>query len=177
MVMDLYNLALQSEGLRGAQVLLTYDDMAHIQRRTNLRNTLQTLLSWDIVPILNENDTVATDEIKFGDNDSLSARVAVHMKAERLVILTDVDGLYTANPTEEPDAELISHLKGVPKKLLQQPGLRGGSLRGTGGMYSKLLAAQTATRKKIDTYLVKGDASSVLLELARGRAVGTYVEA
>lgn len=177
MVMDLYNMALQAEGLRGAQVLLTYDDIAHSQRRTNLKNTLQTLLSWGVVPILNENDTVATDEIKFGDNDSLSARVAVHMKAERLIILTDVNGLYTANPVEVRDAELISHLKGVPKKILSQPGLRGGSLRGTGGMYSKLLAAQMATKKKIDTYLVKGDTPSVLVQLAEGKTVGTHVEA
>lgn len=176
-VMNLYNMALQAEGLNGAQVLLTYDDMSHIKRRNNLKATLEMLLKWNIVPVLNENDAVATEEIKFGDNDSLSARVASHMKADRLIILTDVDGLYTANPLTDKNARLIPVLEKVSKKELQKPGLRAGSSRGTGGMYSKLLAAQTATKSGVETFLVKGDANSVLLKLAEGEQIGTYIKA
>jgi glutamate 5-kinase len=176
-IMDLYNLALQAEGLRGAQILLTYDDLAHLKRRNNLKSTIETLLKWNAVPILNENDTVATEEIKFGDNDSLSARVALHTKADRLVILTDVAGLYTANPTENPKAELIPVLDKITQKHLGAPGIRGGSSRGTGGMYSKLLAAQMAAKGGVETFLVKGDTPSVLLQLAKGVQVGTRIKA
>ena len=176
-VMDIYNAALQAEGLRGAQILLTYDDLSNLKRRRNLTNTLETLLKWGVVPILNENDTVATEEIKFGDNDSLSARVAIHTNADRLVILTDVEGLFTANPNENPKAQLISRLDKITKKDLAKPGLKAGSSRGTGGMYSKLLAAQMATKKGVDTFLVKGDLPSVLIKLAKGVELGTYIKA
>ena len=176
-VMDIYNLALQAEGLRGAQILLTYDDLAHLKRRSNLKNTLETLLKWGMIPILNENDTVATEEIKFGDNDSLSARVAIHTKADRLIILTDVEGFYTANPFENPKAQLITNLEKITKKHLQNPGLRAGGSRGTGGMYSKLLAAQMASKKGIETFLVKGDLPAVLVHLAKGDSVGTRIKA
>lgn len=175
MVMDVYNMALQSEGLRGSQILLTYDDMGHIKRRHNLLNTLETLLKWEVVPVLNENDAVATEEIQFGDNDSLSARVAVHMKADRLVILTDVQGLFTADPAKNPKAELIHTLPKITARHLKQPGLRGANQRGTGGMYSKLLAARTATQKGVECILVKGDSPSVLLQLAKGVTVGTRI--
>ena len=175
-VMDLYNMALQAEGLRGAQVLLTYDDLASLKRRKNLKSTLEQLLKWNVVPILNENDTVATEEIKFGDNDSLSARVAVHMKADRLIILTDVKGLYTENPVDNPKAEFISSLDKITRKQLQKPGLRHGSSRGTGGMYSKLLAAQMASKNGVETFLVKGDIPSVLVQLAKGESVGTRIK-
>lgn len=177
MVMEIYNMALQAEGLKGAQILLTYDDLSNLKRRSNLKNTLETLLNWDVIPILNENDTVATDEIKFGDNDSLSARVATHLKADRLIILTDVQGLYSADPNKNPDAKLISHLTSITKKDLQKSGLRGGSSRGTGGMYSKLLAAQLASKNGIETFLVKGDLPSVLLDLAKGINHGTRIKA
>lgn len=176
-VMDIYNLALQAEGLRGAQILLTYDDLANLKRRSNLKNTLETLLKWGMIPILNENDTVATEEIKFGDNDSLSARVAIHMKADRLIILTDVLGYYSDNPNTNPKAELISNLEKITSKHLQNPGLHTGNSRGTGGMYSKLLAAQMASKKGIETFLVKGDLPSVLAQLAKGASVGTRIKA
>lgn len=175
MVMDVYNIALQSEGMRGAQILLTYDDMGNLRRRRNLQNSLETLLKWDVVPVLNENDAVATEEIQFGDNDSLSARVAIHMKADRLVILTDVEGLFTADPLKHPDAKLIHELPKVTARHLQQPGLRGANQRGTGGMYSKLIAALTATQKGVECILVKGDTPSVLLQLAKGGRVGTRI--
>ena len=177
MVMDIYNMALQAEGLRGAQILLTYDDMANLKRRNNLKSTLETLLKWQVVPILNENDTVATEEIKFGDNDSLSARVAIHTKADRLIILTDVAGLYTDNPNENPAAKLILTLNKITKKDLAKPSLRRGSARGTGGMYSKLLAAQMASKNGIETFLVKGDLPSILVSLAKGGSHGTRIKA
>lgn len=177
LVMDLYNMALQAESLRGAQVLLTSDDLNHRGRRQNLKNTLQTLLKWDIVPVLNENDTVATEEIQFGDNDSLSARVAIHMNADRLVILTDVDGLFDSDPTKNPQARLVPSLERIATKDLAQPGLKGKSQHGTGGMYSKLLASRLATQKGIDSFLVKGDLPSVLLQLAKGVSVGTHIKA
>ena len=176
-VMDIYNIALQAEGLNGAQILLTYDDLANLKRRKNLKNTIETLLKWGVVPILNENDTVATEEIKFGDNDSLSARVAVHTNADRLIILTDVQGLYTANPNLYPNAELISLLDKITKKDLQKSGLRNSNSRGTGGMYSKLLAAQMASKNGVETFLVKGDLPSVLVELAKGAIIGTRIKA
>lgn len=177
LVMDLYNMALQAESLRGAQVLLTSDDLNHRGRRQNLKNTLQTLLKWDIIPVLNENDTVATEEIQFGDNDSLSARVAIHMNADRLVILTDVDGLFDSDPTKNPQARLVPSLERVATKDLTQPGLKGKSQHGTGGMYSKLLASRLATQKGIESFLVKGDLPSVLLQLAKGVSVGTHIKA
>lgn len=177
MVMDVYNMALQAEGLRGAQILLTYDDMASLKRRKNFINTINTLLNWQIIPILNENDAVATEEIKFGDNDSLSARVAIHAKADRLIILTDVLGLYDSNPNENPKAQIISTLNKITKRELSKPGLRSGSSRGTGGMYSKLLAAQMATKKGVETFLVKGDLPSVLIQLAKGENLGTRIKA
>lgn len=176
-VMDLYNMALQAEGLRGAQMLLTYDDMANAKRRHNLKATLETLLKWKVIPILNENDTVATEEIRFGDNDSLSARVAVHAHADRLVILTDVIGLYDSDPLSNPKAQLIQSVDKITKKDLAKPGLRGGSSRGTGGMYSKLLAAQMATSKGVETFLVKGDTPAVLVQLAKGVQIGTRIKA
>src|SRR5690606_23115904 len=115
-LMDLYNLSLNSVGLKGAQILLTYSDMSDDTRRTNLQNTLEKLIEWNVVPILNENDAVATEEIKFGDNDMLSARVAVMMKAERLVLMTDVEG-YLADP-KEPGAKPIPELRAITDEIL-----------------------------------------------------------
>ena len=175
MIMDLYNLALGAVGLLGAQVLLTYDDLKHRQRRQNFQNTLEKLLHWGATPILNENDAVATEEIQFGDNDSLSAKVATVLKADRLVILTDVDGLFDQDPREFSDARLIHSLRGVSKSLLSQTAPSAGSNRGTGGMYSKLKAAREANRAGIETWLARGDHPSVLLEIAANHATGTRI--
>lgn len=177
MVMDLYNLALQAQGLLGAQVLLTYDDMADRRRKQNLRNTLSRLLEWQIVPVLNENDTVATEEIQFGDNDSLSARVAALMGAKRLVILTNVDGLFDQNPRHFPQARLIHQLTQVTPEILKKVGAGGSSEFGTGGMFSKLKAAQFATRRGVDTWLVRGDQVHTLCRVAQDEKLGTRVKA
>ncbi len=175
MVMDLYNLALNATGLVGAQVLLTAGDIKDPQRRKNLQNTLEKLLEWNTVPVLNENDAVATEEIQFGDNDSLSAKIAVMMKAERLVLLTDVDGLFDANPKTHRNAQLIPYLESISRKDLARTDRVAGSLRGTGGMYSKLTAANTALKNGIITHLVRGDWPQNLIRLAEGASLGTQI--
>lgn len=176
MIMDLYNLALGANGLLGAQILLTYDDLASTVRRGNFENTLEKLLEWGVTPVLNENDAVATQEIKFGDNDSLSAKVARVCAADRLVILTDVEGLYDSDPKKNPGARRIDRLEGVPESYLGTVDRGAGSSRGTGGMYSKLMAASEATEGGIPTWLVKGDLPGILLEVARDAAVGTRID-
>ncbi len=179
LVMDLYNIALQTSGLLGAQILLTYSDLADKKRKENFKNTVKQLLSWEVTPVLNENDVVATEEIKFGDNDSLSAKVARVVDADRLVILTDVDGLYDSDPKQNPAARLLSTLPKVTPALLKRLAnaetrrKKGG--RGTGGIYSKVRAAHEASRAGIETWLVRGDRPSVLLEVAQNLSVGTRV--
>lgn len=173
-VMDLYNMALHSVGLLGAQVLLTYEDLARAKQRLNLVNTLEQLLKWGATPILNENDATATEEIRFGDNDSLSARVACAMNADRLVILTDVEGLYDADPKRHRDARLIHRIDGVSAPILKLAGAST-SERGTGGMRSKLLAACEAKRADVETWLVKGDVADVLLKVAENKTIGTRI--
>ncbi len=175
LVMDLYLLALNAAGLIGAQVLLTSADIRDAGRRKNLQNTLKQLLAWQAVPVLNENDAVATDEIQFGDNDTLSSKIAVMMKAERLVLLTDVDGLYEEDPRKNPRAALIPHVPRVSKADLARAGKGSSSGRGTGGMYSKMLAASMAAESKITTHLVRGDYPQNLLLLAQGSSIGTQV--
>jgi glutamate 5-kinase len=174
MVMDLYNMALQTQGLLSAQVLLTYADLAHPHQKKNLQNTIEQLLAWEVTPVLNENDAVATEEIRFGDNDSLSARIAKAMKADRLVILTDVAGLYESDPRKNPKAKLVRSVEKVTPALLKTAG-GSGSLRGTGGMFSKLSAAKMASDAKIETFLVKGDEAQVLLRIAADEEVGTRI--
>lgn len=177
LIMDLYNLALHATGQLGAQVLLTYDDLANRTRRENFRNTIEQLLKWDIVPILNENDAVATEEIKFGDNDSLAAKVAGVVRADRLVMLTDVVGFCESDPRMNPSAKLIANVNRIDATLLKRVTPAAGSAHGTGGMYSKLLAARLAARSGVDTWLTKGDAPSVLIESAAGRNPGTVIAA
>ena len=175
LVMDLYNISLNSLGMTGGQILLTYDDLADPIRRSNFVGSLEKLLSWNVVPIINENDAVATEEIRFGDNDNLSAKIAIHTGANRLVILTDVEGVYDRDPRENPRAKLISKIAKVDSKLLRDKDLQKSSLRGTGGMFSKLMAAQLAGEARIATTLARGDRPEVLLDLARGLNVGTLL--
>ncbi len=174
-IMDLYNVALGVTGQLGAQVLLTASDMRDPVRRKNLINTLEKLLEWQAVPILNENDAVATEEIQFGDNDSLSSQIARVMKAERLVLLTDVDGLYDSDPKTNPNARLVSYRKSVLKSDLERVKGNATSSRGTGGIYSKLLAAKNAARSGIITHLIRGDLPQGLLLLAEGKTIGTRI--
>ncbi|HVK62660.1 MAG TPA: glutamate 5-kinase [Bdellovibrionales bacterium] len=175
MVMDQYLLALNAAGMIGAQVLLTAGDMREKGRRRNLQNTLETLLNWKAVPILNENDAIATDEIQFGDNDSLSSQIARVMGAERLILLTDVDGLYDSDPRTNPKAALIPYRAKVTPRDLKYAGKNSGSGKGTGGMFSKLLAAREAAKDGIVTHLVRGDWPQNLVLLAKGNSIGTQI--
>jgi glutamate 5-kinase len=175
LVMDQYLLALQFQSLRGAQVLLTSEDMSVPSRRKNLHNTLEQLLKWKYVPVLNENDAVATSEIQFGDNDALASQVAVMLKADKLILLTDVDGLFDKNPNKFKNAELIPHLTKISKSMLKATQDSGKSNSGTGGMYSKLLAAQRALKHRILTHLVRGDGSFNLLRILEGQNIGTCI--
>lgn len=181
MVHGVYQLALEAHGTKGAQVLLTSDDLKNSTRRKNLVSTLTTLLSWDVVPVLNENDAVSTAEIQFGDNDALSSLVAQAIGAERLILLTDVDGLYTADPFLDPKAQKVVHLARVTAKVLKQTQSNRKARRksfGKGGMYSKLKAAQSAQRFGIVTHLIRGDtphALTSLLDSPQGTQIGGTV--
>lgn len=183
-VMDLYNVALHAMGILGAQILLTYSDLADENRRHNFKSTLEQLLSWGMVPVINENDAVATEEIRFGDNDSLSAKVARSVHADRLLLLTDVEGLFDRDPKKDAGARLIPRLSPVATAEAlrtmshDRPGRQSRAAgRGTGGIYSKVQAASEAADAGIETWLVRGDLNRVLLEVAGDRSIGTVVEA
>jgi glutamate 5-kinase len=175
LIMDQYNLALRASGLLGSQVLLTANDMRDARRRRNLKNTLNELLRWQVIPILNENDAVSTDEIQFGDNDSLASQVAIMMKAKRLVLLTDVDGFFDSNPQRNSKAQLIPYRAKIERADLRLASGKSISKIGTGGMYSKLLAAEKARKAGIVTCLVRGDRPKGLLEIAAGVSNGTQI--
>ncbi|MBQ1231584.1 MAG: glutamate 5-kinase [Clostridia bacterium] len=155
-----------------AQVLLTGEDVENPERRLNATNTLSRLLELGALPVINENDTVATHEIAVGDNDTLSAIVAECVSADLLVLLTDIDGLYTADPHKDKNAKLISRVEGVTDEILALAGGAGSSL-GTGGMATKLRAAQMANAAGIDMVIANGDAPEVLYDIIDGKAVGT----
>jgi glutamate 5-kinase len=159
-----------------AQILLDHDDMASRQRYLNARGVLQTLMSLTVVPIINENDTVVTDEIRFGDNDSLAALVANLIDADILVILTDKDGLYSANPDLELDARLISQAMATDASLDALAGGSSGTL-GRGGMVTKLQAARLAARSGCSTIIVGGRNANILHQVAAGDEVGTLLSA
>ncbi len=174
MLMELYNLALQSQGLMGAQVLLSYSDFRRRESKVNLCNTINKLLEWDVVPLLNENDVVATDEIQFGDNDQLSAMVACELHADRLVILTNVEGLYDRHPSEA-GAKLIPFLPVVNNQVISKTVSAKKSDVGRGGMSSKLLAAQRAWKQGTPTTIVQGSLDHVITRLKKGEELGTAI--
>ena len=155
-----------------AQILLTGADFSHEDRYQNFRNTLNRLLELQVLPIINENDTIATDEIKVGDNDTLSAMVAVGVNADLLVLLSDIDGLYTADPHKNSDATLIQEVRELTEELLALGGDEGSSL-GTGGMKTKLHAAQICGESGCDMVIMNGSTPALLYDLFDGAAVGT----
>ena len=159
-----------------AQILLDHDDMASRQRNLNARGVLQTLLSLNVVPIVNENDTVVTDEIRFGDNDSLAALVANLIDADMLVILTDKDGLYSANPDTDANATLITEAMATDSSLDALAGGSSGTL-GRGGMVTKLQAARLAARSGCNTVIAGGRNENILHAIAAGNDVGTLLSA
>ncbi|MEN9771379.1 MAG: gamma-glutamate kinase [Pseudomonadota bacterium] len=162
--------------LKTAQVLLTHEDIADRRRYLNARSTLNTLLKFGVVPIINENDTVVTDEIKLGDNDTLAALVTNLIDANILVILTDQAGLYTSDPRKDASATLIHSAQAMDPSLSGMAG-GAGSLIGKGGMATKVLAAQRAARSGAATAIASGHESEVLLRLAAGEVLGTLLAA
>ncbi len=159
-------------GKKVAQVLLTRDDFADRKRYINSKNTLLTLLSYRILPIINENDTVSTEEIKFGDNDHLASLVASLVEAERLIILSDVDGLYDTDPKADARAALIDCVDAITPEIEERAG-GSGSVVGTGGMYSKVLAAKRAVTHGITVNIISGKKEGTLTDLMEGKRVGT----
>ena len=155
-----------------AQILLTGEDMRDEARHRNFANTMLRLLEWGAVPVVNENDTVATDEIAVGDNDTLSALVAVSVKADLLVILSDIDGLYTADPHKNADARLVPEVRELTEELLVAAGGSGSAL-GTGGMATKLAAARLCMEAGCDMVIMNGSRPEALYDVIAGEAVGT----
>jgi glutamate 5-kinase len=158
-----------------AQVLLTRDAFDDRKKYINSKNTLLTLLSYNIIPIINENDTVSTDEIRFGDNDFLASLVASLIEAERFIILSDVDGLYTEDPKKCKHAEIISVVEEITPTIMRKAG-EAGSVVGTGGMYSKLLAAQRAVNHGIVVHIISGRKGGLLKATVDGKEEGTLFQ-
>ena len=159
-----------------AQILLDAEDLRHEDRHRNFENTMKTLLEMGVIPIINENDTVTTKEIEFGDNDTLSALVAVSAKADLLIILSDIDGLYTANPKSDPSASLIPHVRELTNEIMALGGDAGSSL-GTGGMCTKLKAAKIVLEGGCDMVIANGARPLCLYDIAEGKDVGTRFHA
>ena len=173
-LVQVYESAFVRHGLATAQILLTHEDLADRKRYLNARSTLTTLLALGAVPIINENDTVITDEIKFGDNDTLGALVANLIDADCLVILTDQQGLFTADPRKDPSATLISEAQAGDPALEAMAGGAGTRI-GTGGMITKVIAAKRAATSGTHTVIASGREKDVMPRLAQGEAIGTLL--
>lgn len=169
---QIYESELRRHGMGSAQVLLTHADLVDRERYLNARSTLLTLLSLRVVPVINENDTVVTDEIKFGDNDTLGALVANLIEADALIILTDQKGLYSADPRRHPDAQFIDRAAAGDPALEKMAGGAGSTL-GRGGMLTKVLAARRAASSGASTVIAYGREPDVLVRLARGESIGS----
>ncbi len=173
---QMYESRLREHGLASAQVLLTHADLAHRERYLNARSTLLTLLGLKVIPVINENDTVVTEEIRFGENDTLGALVANLVEADAYVILTDQRGLFSADPRKDPQARFIELSKADDPTLEAMAGGAGSSL-GRGGMLSNVLAAKRAASGGTSTVIAWGRESDVLLRLAAGESIGTTLVA
>ena len=175
-LVQVYETKLRENGVGSAQVLLTHADLVDRERYLNARSTLRTLLSLGVVPVINENDTVVTDEIKFGDNDTLGALVANLVEADALIILTDQKGLFTADPRKNPDAQLVHEAVAGDLALEAMAGGVGSAI-GSGGMITKILAAKRAAGSGAATVIAWGREPDALLRLAKGEAIGTLLVA
>jgi glutamate 5-kinase len=171
-----YEAAFRTCGVGSAQILLTHADLADRERYLNARSTLRTLLELGIVPVINENDTVVTDEIRFGDNDTLGALVANLIEADLFIILTDQTGLFSADPRQDPTAHLIAQAQAGDPALEKMAG-GAGSAVGTGGMLTKVLAAKRAARSGAHTVIANGREPDVLRRLLAGEPIGTRLQA
>jgi len=168
-----YELRFAEAGLKVAQVLLTRNDLSHRTRYLNARNTLNTLLAWGVVPIINENDTVVTDEIRFGDNDNLSAMIALLLDADLLINLTDIDALYDGDPRTNPEAKRLDIVPKITPAIEASSKGSPGAV-GTGGMWTKIEAAKKSTASGVPMVIASGSDPKVLTELFDGIAHGTY---
>ena len=175
-LVQMYETKLRENGIGSAQVLLTHADLADRERYLNARSTLLTLLQLGVVPVINENDTVVNDEIKFGDNDTLGALVANLVEADALIILTDQKGLYTADPRKDPAAEFVHEAKAGDVALEAMAGGAGSSI-GRGGMITKILAAKRAAGSGASTVIAWGREPQALVRLIQGEAIGTLLVA
>ncbi len=175
-LVQIYESKLKEQGLGSAQVLLTHADLADRERYLNARSTLLTLLGLNVVPVINENDTVVNDEIKFGDNDTLGALVANLVEADALVILTDQKGLYSADPRRDPQARFIHEARAGDPELERMAGGAGSSI-GRGGMITKILAAKRAARSGASTVIAWGREADALVRLSAGEPIGTLLTA
>ena len=173
---QMYETKLRENGLGSAQVLLTHADLADRERYLNARSTLLTLLTHGVLPVINENDTVVNDEIKFGDNDTLGALVANLVEADALIILTDQKGLYTADPRRDPSATFVHEARAGDAKLEEMAGGAGSSI-GKGGMITKILAAKRAAGSGASTVIAWGREPDALVRLTQGEAIGTLLVA
>ena len=171
-----YEACFQAHGIHSAQILLTHADLSNRRRYLNARATLRTLLEFGTVPVVNENDSVSNEEIRFGDNDTLGAMVANLVEADLLIILTDQQGLFDANPIDNPDARLIQHADAQDPKLSQYAGPSSGHL-GRGGMETKVSAARLAARSGTHTVIVSGKTEKVITRVAKGESIGSFLEA
>ena len=172
----MYETKLRENGLGSAQVLLTHADLADRERYLNARSTLLTLLTHGVLPVINENDTVVNDEIKFGDNDTLGALVANLVEADALIILTDQKGLFTADPRRDPTATFVHEARAGDAKLEEMAGGAGSSI-GKGGMITKILAAKRAAGSGASTVIAWGREPDALVRLTQGEAIGTLLVA
>jgi glutamate 5-kinase len=173
-LVQMYETKLRQQGLGSAQVLLTHEDLAHRERYLNARSTLLTLLSHKVIPVINENDTVVNDEIKFGDNDTLGALVANLVDADLYVILTDQKGLYTADPRKDPAAEFVHTAQAGDVALERMAGGAGSGI-GKGGMITKILAAKRAAGSGASTVIAWGREPNALIRLSQGELIGTLL--
>lgn len=155
-----------------AQILITGEDLKDEERHKNFTNTLERLLELGALPIINENDTISTDEIAVGDNDTLGAMVAASVKADMFIVLTDIDGLYTADPRHDPDAEIIHEVTEITEEMIRGAG-GGGTELGTGGMATKLAAAAIAMKSGTDMIIVSGARPEIIYDVLDGKAAGT----
>jgi glutamate 5-kinase len=171
-LMYVYDNLFQEYNHTVGQILITGEDLADSVRHENFTNTLNRLLELGALPIINENDTIATSEIAVGDNDTLGALVAASVKSDLFIVLTDIDGLYTADPRRDPNAQLISEVTEITKEMLQGAGGQGSSL-GTGGMATKLSAAKIAMDVGVDMIIVNGSSPEIIYDAVDGRSVGT----
>ncbi|MBA4602499.1 glutamate 5-kinase [Thermoactinomyces mirandus] len=172
-LIDTYQKYFQQQGMSVGQLLLTRLDLEDRKRFIHIRNTLETLIKKEVIPIVNENDTVAVDEIRVGDNDTLSSLVAIVAEANLLIMLTDIDGLYTEDPRKDPRAKKIDEVHAITPELEKIAGDRG-SIVGTGGMRTKLIAAKIAVRSGMEVVIASSNEPEILRKILQGKKAGTH---